>query len=210
MRENGWDGFERRPGAGAPESDGHGLVALLEKLRAKLPGRRVALDRHLRADQPGRVPVSPDTGWPRSGTIVDLVQLMTYDLHGPTWSGPGPIGDLRWTRELRRSGAPRGAGRSKLDVGVGRLRVHLARGQGTGHTVAVKGARRLVEEDGATAEWRPAPDEWTATLSNGTVLWWSDKDSLDARRALAADEGLHGVAVWRLGSADTFQAPDGP
>ena len=29
---------------------------------------------------------------------VDRVVLMTYDQHGPTWSGPGPIGALPWQK----------------------------------------------------------------------------------------------------------------
>lgn len=44
--------------------------------------------------------------------------------------------------------------------------------------------------------------EWTATLPGGDVVWWSDSASYDRRRALATELGLHGLALWRLGSAD--------
>ena len=32
--------------------------------------------------------------WPRLAEAADVIKLMTYDQHGPTWSGPGPIGAL--------------------------------------------------------------------------------------------------------------------
>ena len=31
---------------------------------------------------------------------VDVIDLMTYDQHGPGWSGPGPIGALPWQLEV--------------------------------------------------------------------------------------------------------------
>ena len=33
-------------------------------------------------------------------------------------------------------------------------------------------------------------------------MWWSDGRSYVLRLALATELGLHGVALWRLGSAD--------
>ena len=47
-------------------------------------------------------------------------------------------------------------------------------------------------------------DLWRARLDDGTVVWWSDRRSLRQRRAVAVEHGLHGLAIWRLGSADTL------
>ena len=60
-------------------------------------------------------------------------------------------------------------------------------------------------QDGTTAHWRPGPGEWTACLSDGTRLWWSDGRSYRKRVALAREYGVRGLAVWRLGSADTLR-----
>ena len=48
--------------------------------------------------------------------------------------------------------------------------------------------------DRRSATWNTAAGEWTATLPNGEVLWWSDAKSLTARVALAHQYGLTGVA----------------
>ena len=61
-----------------------------------------------------------------------------------------------------------------------------------------------MREDGARAVWKADEGEWRAELSDGTVLWWSDRRSYDVRRSLAVQEAAHGLAVWRLGSADTL------
>ena len=72
----------------------------------------------------------------------------------------------------------------------------------SGRTVTTKQARKLVARDGARAHWRKGPGEWTARLSDGTRMWWSDGRSYALRLAMATSAGLHGVALWRLGSAD--------
>jgi spore germination protein YaaH len=69
---------------------------------------------------------------------------------------------------------------------------------GTGHTVSDARARQLA---GSHATWHAKAAEWSADTSGGT-LWWSDHRSYDRRLRLAHDLGLHGVAVWQLGSAD--------
>ena len=36
------------------------------------------------------------------------------------------------------------------------------------------------------------------------MIWYSDGRSFDRRYELAQEYGLHGVALWRLGSADSL------
>ena len=71
-----------------------------------------------------------------------------------------------------------------------------------GRTISPAKARKLVALDGARARWRTGAGEWTARLSDGTRLWWSDARSVALRHELATELGLHGIALWRLGSAD--------
>lgn len=196
----GWDGvnvdLER-----VRRSDGAGLVALVEEIQDRMPeAKTVSID----------ISASVSIEQYRSrgyrlrplASAVDVVDLMTYDLHGP-WSAPGPIGDLAWQRralDALLSVVPP----EQVQLGVAGYGYTWPR-EGTGRSVTVRGARRLVERSGADARWRPGPGEWTARLSDGTVLWWSDRRSYDKRIDLAREYGLRGLAVWRLGSADTLR-----
>lgn len=194
----GWDGvnvdLER-----VRRSDGPGLVSLLAALQRLMPAARtVSVDL-----SPGpTVADDVDSGYRLRGIAryADVVDLMGYDYSGPGWSGPGPIGPLPWQRRVTRA-ALQVVPRRKIQLGVagyGYAWTSATRG----YTVSPRQARAKVAADGATASWRATPGEWTATQSNGTVLWWSDARSYRLRLALAERLGLRGTAVWRLGSAD--------
>ncbi len=198
VRRQGWDGVNVDLERVRPD-DAAGLVDLTRRLRARLPARaRVSIDVSARTSREAYRAAGYHLG--ALAEHVDLVQLMTYDQHGPTWTGPGPIGALDWQRRALAAAAAL-VPPERLDVGVAGYGYTWPT-TGTGRSVTVAQARRRVEADGATPTWDDAAGEWTATLSNGTVLWWSDARSLELRRALATELGLHGLAVWRLGSAD--------
>ena len=198
--DQGWDGvnvdLERVRAA-----DGDGLVAFVTALQDAMPA-----DRTVSVDVSAATSVRSyrERGYRLAGLAgaADVVDLMTYDLHGP-WSGTGPIGALDWQRDaLDALLAVVPAGQVQLGVaGYG----YTWPRHGTGHSVTDRRARALVARDGATAHWRPRPGEWTAVLSNGTRLWWSDGRSYRKRVALAREYGVRGLAVWRLGSADTLR-----
>ncbi len=198
--DQGWDGITVDLESLA-EADGPGLVMLVEELQARMPEEKtVSIDLQASTDLD-----SYRQGGYRLAEIAeaaDVVALMTYDLHGPTWSRPGAIGPLAWQRraiETLVTVVPK----EKVDLGVAGYGYTWPR-RGDGGSVTVKGARRLVEKDGAEAVGKPKVGEWTARLSNGTVLWWSDGRSYDERVQLAQELGVHGVALWRLGSTDTL------
>lgn len=193
----GWDGVNvdlelvRRRDAG-------GLVDFLTALRDRLPSTSsVTID----------VSASNSRAGYRAGgyrldeiaAVVDAVQLMAYDQHGPGWSGPGPVGGLPWVRDSVAA-ALELVPADRLDLGVAGYG-YLWRADGSGRTLAVKAARNLVARSGAEARWRPGAGEWSARLPDGSRVWWSDARSYDARASLAAELGLRGTAVWRLGSA---------
>ena len=199
--EGGWDGvnvdLER-----VARSDGSNLVAFLSTLRADLPAPAT-----ISIDVSGTTSVAGyrHRGYRLSGiaAVVDVVQLMTYDQHGPGWSGPGPVGALTWTKDCLAAAVEAGVPAGQLDLGVAGYG-YLWHRDGSGRTVTPRSARRLVHRDGATAHWQKGPGEWTARLSDGDVLWWSDARSFGVRHDAAVDLGLHGLAVWRLGSADSL------
>ncbi|MEY9838143.1 glycosyl hydrolase family 18 protein [Streptacidiphilus sp. EB103A] len=136
------------------------------------------------------------------GQAVDRLVVMSYDEHG-TGSGPGPVGELSWQQQgldVILGQVPA----AKVDLGVAGYGYSWAPG-GTGVQVSDQGARDLVTAAGVTAQFDTAAGEWTATLPDGTVLWWSDAQSLGLRRTLAANAGIHGLAVWDLALSDTVQ-----
>jgi spore germination protein YaaH len=198
VRDQGWDGvnvdLERIRAA-----DGPGLVALVAALQERMPAERtVSVDVSAATSAAGY----RARGYRLAGlaAAADVVDLMTYDQHGPTWSGPGPVGALPWQRaalDALLAVVPA----TQVQLGVAGYGYTWPR-SGTGRTVTVAQVRRLVARDGARARWRPGPAEWTARLSDGTVVWWSDRRSYARRVALAREYGVRGLAVWRLGSAD--------
>ncbi|QIG42899.1 hydrolase [Nocardioides anomalus] len=193
----GWDGIQvdleslRR-------GDADGLLALVTRLQQLLPAEKTVSIAVMASDRAEEY-VARGYRLAELGAAVDSLALMTYDQHGP-WSGPGPVGALPWQRRavaVVTTVVPA----AKVDLGVA--------GYGYtwpgGRTVSPKQARQLVARDGATARWRDGAGEWTARLSDGTRLWWSDARSVALRQELAGDLGLHGIALWRLGSADPLR-----
>lgn len=198
VEEDGWDGVHIDLES-LTRKDGPGLVQLAEELQSRMPADKTVSLAMMAATQ--RLEY-PDLGY-RLGRLdhaLDTIALMTYDQHGPGWSGPGPIGALSWQRkalEALFSVVPA----SKVDVGIAGYGYFWTR-DGGGHALTLRQVRAMVAKDGATPQWRPRPGEWTARLSDGTVLWWSDGDSYQLRVQLAHELGAHGLALWRLGSAD--------
>lgn len=202
VRTGGWDSimidFESMTSA-----ERSGLTAFAKELRAKV-GNTVRLDIALMAS-------TTPSGYADAGYDVhalaaplDHLTLMAYDQHGP-WEAdaPGPVGSLDWTK--RSVGAlKRLAPADQIVLGVAGYGYHW-RGPSAPAQVSDAGARARVAAAGATARWDRAAGEWTATLPNGEVDWWSDAKSLTVREDLARDAGLTGVAVWSLDLSDRIR-----
>jgi spore germination protein len=194
VTSQGWDGVQVDLES-MRAKDADGLLRLVEELQARMaPEKSVSIA--VMASTDPQEYVARGYRLTELGQAVDTLALMTYDQHGP-WSGPGPIGARPWQRRAVAA-VTSAVPAAKVDLGVA--------GYGyawpSGRTVTVTQARRAVARDGARAHWRAGPGEWTARLSDGTRLWWSDGRSYAVRLGLAAELGLHGVALWRLGSAD--------
>ncbi len=198
VTDQGWDGIHLDLES-MSRKDGPGLVRLAEELQARMsPEKTVSLA--VQASTERRAYRARGYQLAALDATLDTVALMTYDQHGPTWSGPGPIGARRWQRQAVRT-LLETVPATKVDLGVAGYGYFWPR-HGTGSTLTVKQARKRVAADGATPSWRAGAGEWTARLSDGTVLWWSDGRSYELRVAMAESLGLHGVALWRLGSTD--------
>jgi spore germination protein len=195
----GWDGVTVDLESLAPR-DAQGLVAFVARLRLLLPRRfQLAVD----------VSAVPSLGeYAQYGyhlaslsRVADVV-LMAYDEDGP-WSSPGPIGGLPWQRAALAS-ARRAVPARRLVLGVAAYGYTWPPGAHLhdGATVSAAQARRMAAGSKERPRWNPVQGEWTVRLRNGTVLWWSDVRSYVLRRAMAARDGLAGLAVWQLASSD--------
>ncbi|WGL51688.1 glycosyl hydrolase family 18 protein [Nocardioides sp. BP30] len=179
--------------------DAGGLVAFVRTLQSRMPrARTVSIDVSAQTSRAAYL----DHGYRlrQLGRVANVIDLMTYDDHGPGWSGPGPIGPLAWQRAAMTALLDQVPAR-KAQLGFGGYGYTWAP-KGGGGTVTDAEARALVAADHATPTWNTAAGEWTARLSDGTVLWWADGRSYRLRLQLATSLGVRGVAVWRLGSVD--------
>ncbi|WP_267419875.1 MULTISPECIES: glycosyl hydrolase family 18 protein [unclassified Curtobacterium] len=138
-----------------------------------------------------------DTGYDLRGLTehVDRFVLMTYDQHGP-WSGAGPVGALPWAREVVRAAERQGVRPSTIDLGIAGYG-YVWGGAGADAQVTPAAAAKTA---GDRARWSDRNGEWSARLDDGRVMHWSDARSFNARTALARQLGLHGVAMWSLGT----------
>ncbi len=198
VRTQGWDGvqidLEAILGTDRPD-----LVVFLKELRTALPKEK-PLTMAVTAftdEQEFR-----DNGYDLTalGRVLDGVTLMAYDEHGPTWNGVGPIGGLPWQKQALAIVMAHIPAR-KIDLGVAGYGYTWPK-TGTGEQVGDAQARSMVKADHARARWDARQGEWTATLHNGTVMWWSDKRSWPLREHLARRLHLHGMALWSLGLSD--------
>lgn len=193
VRRQGWDGIQIDLES-LGRRDGPGLVSFADQLRSDLPTSAslsmAVMAEGSRTSYRGHGYVLPQLD------AVDRFVLMAYDQHGPGWSGPGPVGALPWAR---RTAHPLVAavGRARVDLGIAGYG-YLWRPDSSGRTVSDARARQLA---GDLARWHARAGEWSAHTTRGT-MWWSDHRSYRKRVALAHHLGLHGVAIWQLGSAD--------
>lgn len=179
--------------------DAAGLAAFLGLLRADLAGT-LSLSVDVEASTTPRNYEADGYDLRAIAAVATTVVLMTYDEHGP-WSGPGPIGGLPWQRRAL-SALLTLVPAHKVELGVAGYGYTWPAAPRTHDGVTVTDARaeQLVAKADAPARWSPVQGEWTARLSNGTTLWWSDTRSYAERVQLASAHHLAGLAIWQLSS----------
>lgn len=181
-------------------SDGPGLTAFAKQVRAALP-RSKRLSMAVMASQSAGE--YRDNGYELTKLrhVVDRFVLMAYDEHGPGWSSAGPVGGTPWVKRVLAAFLGAGVPKAQTDLGVAQYGYSWPGNGKQGTSLSVAQARDLAQ---GRAVFDPTQQEWTATLPDGTVLWWSDKDTLRARREFAAAAGVHGLAVWELSLCDVI------
>jgi spore germination protein len=197
VAEEGWDGISVDLEALAPR-DTAGLTRFVSDVRADLPsGDSLTICISATTSHSAYAAMGYDL--PALATSVDQFVLMTYDDHGPWEKTPGPIGPPAWQRASVKA--------LEQDVPAGQIFLGVANyGYGwrphSRPNLTVAQARALAARFHATPRWIRAAGEWRAKLSDGSTLWWSDRRSMRVRLELARALGVHGIAVWSLGSGD--------
>jgi len=133
---------------------------------------------------------------------IDRFVLMAYDEHGPWENIPGPVGSLDWQRaglEALLDGVPA----EQVELGVAGYGYAWGPSAPDGQ-LSVTQARELAPD----ATFDEAAGEWTATLADGTELWFSDIQSFELRVELAKEYELAGVALWSLEQGDAISEND--
>jgi spore germination protein len=178
--------------------DRAGLDQFVADLRALLPG---PYSLTVCVEAFTSVSAYPANGYdlPALASNSNQIVLMTYDDHGPWENTPGPIGPLSWQRasvHALESSVPAD------QIFLGAANYGYAWRPHANDNLSVSRARALAARWHAQPRWVASVGEWTAKLRDGSTLWWSDRRSVALRIRLARALGVHGVAVWSLGSGD--------
>ncbi len=193
VRAQGWNGASVDLESLLPR-DRAGLTRFVSDLRSDLPTDD-SLTICLQAST--TLPGYRASGYDLRGLAAraDQIVLMTYDDHGPWENAPGPIGPLPWQRASVQA-LERAVPATRIFLGVADYayawRPH------SNDSLSVTQARALVARWHAQPRWVTRVGEWTATLRDGSTVWWSDARSIGRRITLAGVLGLHGIAVWSL------------
>jgi peptidoglycan-N-acetylglucosamine deacetylase len=205
-RQDNLDGiildFESLPGsirAQLPQLVRSLHVALGKKtLLVTVPGSTDQLDTYSRAYDLGAL-----------AQFSDGLILMAYDEHEISGAA-GSVGSLPWVREVIAE-ARKVVPPSKLVLGVPSFGYIWRGSRSTSRAsteISARDAVSLVDSDGKQLAYDYALGERHGVLSDGSEAWFVDRQGAKARTQIATENGLQGVAVWRIGAEEpgTLQA----
>jgi spore germination protein YaaH len=146
------------------------------------------------------------------GADIDFMQLMTYDQHGPGWSGPGPVSGADWVKSCVTYAASL-VPPSKLFIGVPAYGYdwdltasNAAKGTYTGTTVSWKDTAALLAKPGAVLHVDAATSspyvDYTSSDGHKHEAWYEDATSIPVKTKLVTQLGLAGVSMWSMGEED--------
>ena len=200
VEKQGWDGVNIDIEAIDGDEAG-GVTLFARELESALgPAKSVSIAIPLKSSPEAYV----DAGFDLESLSehVDRFIVMAYDEHGPWENIPGPVGSLDWQRAgleaLLEAVEP-----EKIELGVAGYGYAWGPSAPEGQ-LSVAQARGLAPN----ATFDAAAGEWTATLADGSELWFSDIQSFELRVDLAKEYDLGGVALWSLEQGDAITEND--
>jgi len=217
----GYDGvnidFENLAYSDDIDDDRAAFTAFIHELAERLH----ALGLKLAISVPGKTEDSIDDDWSYPfdltalGEDADLLQLMTYDQHGP-WSDPGPVSGADWVEDCVAYAASL-VDPAKLLIGLPAYGYDwdLTDSDPESWTysatsfswsgVAASGIAALLAKPGVVEHWDAASRSPYVTYTergHRHEAWFENAASLRAKTGLIAEYGLAGLSMWSLGQED--------
>jgi spore germination protein len=138
------------------------------------------------------------------GQDADILQLMTYDQHGP-WGKPGPVAGLDWVEQCVHFTVSVVAPH-KVSLGIPAYGYDWNTTKGTGVQVHWKDIPALLTATHATPQWDAASSSpffnYQAADGSSHVVWYEDGKSIPLKTAVAVSNHLAGISVFALGFED--------
>ncbi len=167
---------------------------------------------YLSASVPSRIrdfppfnPFSDPFDYSIIGAAVDEFVVMLYNEHGWPGSGPGPVVSSGWMNKvIGYTLTKMPANKVVAAISVFGFDFNLATG-GTTY-VTYEMAANLAEQYGANIifdqDTLTPMFSYTDDQGNSHEVWFENKESIIAKIRLAWQQGINGVALWRLGLED--------
>jgi spore germination protein len=138
------------------------------------------------------------------GQTADILQVMTYDEHGP-WGLPGPVAGLDWVQPSVVF-AVSVVAPSKLSMGIPAYGYDWNVTAKTGAQIFWKDIPALIAKTGAAPQWDSASSSpffrYRAEDGSSHVVWYEDEKSIPLKSVLAVSYKLAGVSVFAVGYDD--------
>jgi len=215
-QDGGYDGvnidFENLAFSGNIEDDRAAFTIFIHELATQLH----ALGLKLAISVPGKTQDSIDDDWSYPfdyaalGEDADLLQLMTYDQHGP-WSEPGPVSGADWVDSCVAYAASL-VDPAKLLIGLPAYGYDWdltdsdpASWAYSATSFSWSGVPDLLAKPGTVEHWDAASRSPYVTYTergHRHEAWFENAVSLRAKTALIAKYGLGGLSMWSLGQED--------
>ena len=192
---------------GAPPTERTHFTEFITKLAAKLHGQGEKLSTIATAKYynvlTGRAAMYDDAALSQ---VSDYIFVLDWGIHWTT-SAPGPIDEMAWFKKVAEYTATL-PNRSKFVLGMPMYGIDWKNGGGAGNPGTAMEYSEIVSlasELGVTPEWEPVAEDPHFSYTDGQgaphQVWYTDKQSIGKRAALAESLGL-GVGLWHLGSED--------
>ena len=156
-------------------------------------------------DYPPFNPFSDPFDYSAIGAAVDQFIVMLYNEHGWAGSGPGPVVSSGWmTKVLGYTLTKMPASKVVAAISVFGFDFNLTTGDNTyaTHAMAIDIARRYNKSITFDQDTLTPMFSYTDEQGNRHEVWFENSRSIIAKLKLAWQQGMSGVALWRLGMED--------
>ena len=156
-------------------------------------------------DYPPFNPFSDPFDYSAIGAAVDQFVVMLYNEHGWPGSGPGPVVSSGWmTKVLGYTLTKMPASKVVAAISVFGFDFNMTTGKNTyaTYTMSANLAKRYNKSITFDQDTLTPMFSYTDEQGNQHEVWFENSESIIAKLRLAWQQGISGVALWRLGMED--------